>query len=384
MPALHADMRKSSKGKAMKVPLLDLKRQYVNIENDIRKAVDEVLASQYFILGPNVKLLEEKIAAVCGTKYAVSCASGTDALLLSLMALGVGPGDEVITSPFTFFATGGSISRLGAVPVFVDIDPDTYNINPDLIEGCITERTKAIIPVHLFGQCADMDRINAIAKRHNLSVIEDAAQAIGATYKGRPAGSLGTLGAFSFFPTKNLGAYGDGGIITTDDEKLYDLLSILRVHGSKPKYFHKYIGINSRLDALQAAVLLVKLPHLAEYNDARRLNAQRYNKLLEGLPVSCPVETPDCRHIYNQYTLRVANRDDLIACLRENGVGTEIYYPVPLHAQECYADLEYQAGDLPVAEESAKEVLSLPIFGELTAQEQEYVAKCIADFVLKR
>jgi len=368
----------------MNVPLLDLTRQYAKIETQIIEAMGEVLETQHFILGPKVKQLEEKIAAYCGTKYAVACASGTDALLLSLMALGVAPGDEVITTPFTFFATAGSISRLGAAPVFVDINPDTYNIDPDLIEGSITERTKAIMPVHLFGQCADMDWINEIAGRHDIPVIEDAAQAIGALYKGRPAGSLGTLGAFSFFPTKNLGAYGDGGIITTNDGELYDLLSILRVHGSRPKYYHKHVGINSRLDALQAAVLLVKLPFLEEWNEARRGNAAHYNELLDGLPVGLPAEDEDCRHIYNQYTIRAANRDALAAHLKDKSVGTEIYYPVPLHLQECYADLGYEEGDLPVAEQAAHEVASLPIYPELTADEREYVTNSIADFVLKR
>jgi len=368
----------------MKVPLIDLTRQYATIETQVKDAIDEVLSTQQFILGPKVKELEERIAAFCGTKYAVACASGTDALLLSLMALGVGYGDEVITTPFTFFATGGSISRLGATPVFVDIDPATYNIDPDLIEGSITARTKAIMPVHLFGQCADMDWINEIARRRNLPVVEDAAQAIGALYGGRPAGSLGTLGAFSFFPTKNLGAYGDGGVITTNDRDLFEKLSILRVHGSQPKYYHKVIGINSRLDAIQAAILLVKMPFIQEWNEARRANAAAYDKLLEGLPVGVPAEAENCRHIYNQYTVRVAERDQLIEFLKSKGVGTEIYYPVGLHLQECYADLGYQEGLLPESEKAAREVVSLPIFPELTPEERKYVADCIAEFVRKR
>jgi len=367
----------------MKVPLIDLTRQYRAIEAEVKAAVEEVFASQHFILGPKVRELEEKIAAYCGTRYAVSCASGTDALLLSLMALGIRPGDEVITTPFTFFATAGSISRLGAVPVFVDTDADTYNIDPDLIESEITDRTKAIIPVHLYGQCADMDWINDIAARRKLAVIEDAAQAIGALYNGRKAGSLGTLGAFSFFPTKNLGGCGDGGVITTNDKALYELISVLRVHGSEPKYYHKYIGINSRLDALQAAVLLVKLPYLDKWNDARRANAAHYDQLLGGLPVGAPVEAANCRHIYNQYTVRVADRDKLVASLKERGVATEIYYPVPLHRQECYRDLGYEEGSLPVAEEAAREVVSLPIFPELSADEREYVARSISDFVTR-
>jgi len=365
----------------MKVPLLDLTRQYAAIEPQVKDAIDDVLSTQHFILGPKVKQLEDKIAAFCGAKYAVACASGSDALLLSLMALGVGYGDEVITTPFTFFATAGSVSRLGATPVFVDIDEETYNIDGDLIEAAVTDRTKAIIPVHLFGQCADMDWINSIAARHNLPVIEDAAQAIGALYNGRPAGSLATLGAFSFFPTKNLGAYGDGGIITTSDQDLYEKLSILRVHGSKPKYYHKVIGVNSRLDALQAAILLAKLPFLQEWNEARRSNASHYSGLLEGLPVITPTEDPDCRHIYNQYTIRLEHRDKLIEFLKEKGVGTEIYYPVPLHLQECYAGLGYAEGSLPVSEKAAREVVSLPIFPELTAEEREYVVKCITEFI---
>lgn len=366
----------------MQVPLLDLTRQYASIEPDIKEAIDEVLISQHFIMGPKVKELEERIADYCGVKHAVACASGSDALLLALWALGVGPGDEVITSPFTFFATAGSISRLGATPVFVDILADTYNIDPDLIEPAITENTKAILPVHLFGQCAQMDRINEVAQRHGLPVIEDAAQAVGAGYNGRRAGALGTMGAFSFFPTKNLGACGDGGIVTTDDDDLHDMLSILRLHGARPKYYHKYIGMNSRLDALQAAILLVKLPHLDRWNEARRANAARYNELLAGVSaVDTPVEKEGRRHIYNQYTLRVEKRDALRDFLKDRGVGTEIYYPVPLHRQECYAALGYEEGSLPVAEKAAAEVLSLPVFGELTADETAYVAETIEQFI---
>lgn len=366
----------------MQVPLLDLTRQYASIEPDVKEAIDEVLASQRFIMGPKVKELEERIADYCGVKHAVGCASGSDALLLALWALGVGPGDEVITSPFTFFATAGSISRLGATPVFIDILGDTYNINPDLIESCITENTKAILPVHLFGQCAEMDWINEIAGRHGLPVIEDAAQAVGAEYNGRRAGALGRVGALSFFPTKNLGACGDAGMVTTDDDDLYDMLSILRLHGARPKYYHKHIGMNSRLDALQAAILLVKLPHLDRWNQARRANAARYDELLAGANgVVTPVEKEGRRHIYNQYTIRVEKRDELRDFLKEKGVGTEIYYPVPLHRQECYADLGYEEGSLPVAEKAAGEVLSLPVFGELTAHETAYVARAIEEFV---
>lgn len=364
----------------MNVPLLDLVRQYKSIEPQVNSAIAEVLSTQHFILGPKVTDLEKKIAEYCGAKYASACASGTDAILLALMALGVGPGDEVITTPFTFFATAGCISRLCAKPVFVDIEPDTYNMDPDLLERAITKRTKAIIPVHLFGQCADMDRINAVAGKHGVPVVEDAAQAIGSQYKGRRAGTLGAVAAFSFFPSKNLGAYGDGGIITTNDQKLYDLISILRVHGSKPKYFHKYIGINSRLDALQAAILLVKLPFLDKWNDARRANAVAYDKSLAKLPVGRPAASHDSFHIYNQYTLRVEKRDEMRAFLQSKGVGTEIYYPVPLHLQECYAPLGYKEGSMPVSEKAAKEVLSLPIFPELTSEEHSYVAASIAEF----
>lgn len=364
----------------MNVPLLDLKRQYATLEKDIKAAVDEVLASQYFIMGPKVKELEERIAEYCGTKYAVGCASGSDAILLSLMSIGIGPGDEVITTPFTFFATAGYISRLGAKPVFVDVETDTFNIDPELIEPAITENTRAIMPVHLFGQCADMDPINDIAARHGLKVVEDAAQAIGSAYKGRRAGGLGDVAAFSFFPTKNLGACGDGGVVTTDDDSLYEMASILRLHGSRPKYYHKYIGVNSRLDALQAAILLVKLPHLDDWNEGRRTNAAHYNSLLGGAGVTTPAERSDCRHIYNQYTLRAARRDELRAFLKENGVNTEIYYPVPLHLQECYRDLGYEEGSLPVAETAAGEVLSLPIFPELTAEERIYVSEKLAEF----
>ncbi|MHC4711883.1 MAG: DegT/DnrJ/EryC1/StrS family aminotransferase [Planctomycetota bacterium] len=364
----------------MQVPLLDLKRQYAEIEPHVKEAIEGVLSTQRFIMGPKVAELEERIAAYCGTAHAVACASGSDALLLALWALGVGPGDEVITTPFTFFATGGSISRLGAAPVFVDIEPDTFNMNPDLIEPRITENSKAIMPVHLFGQCADMDRVNEVAARHDLPVIEDAAQAIGAGYRNRWAGSLGAMGAFSFFPTKNLGGYGDGGIVTTDDEALYDMLSILRLHGSRPKYYHKYIGMNSRLDALQAAVLLVKLQHLDRWNESRRTNAALYNGLFEDADVVTPTERPEFYHIYNQYTIRVKRRDELREFLKTKGIGAEIYYPVPLHRQECYAHLGYEEGSLPVSEQAASEVISLPVFPELSREEMEYVAASVREF----
>ena len=358
----------------MAIPLVDLKAQYKSIKDEVNAAIQEVLESQYFILGPKVVELEEKIAAYCNVKYGIGVASGTDALLLSLMAIGVGRGDEVITTPFTFFATAGSISRLGAKPVFVDIDPRTYNINPQFIEEKITDKTRAIIPVHLYGQCADMDPILAIVKRHNLYVIEDAAQAIGAKYKGRKAASMGHLGCLSFFPTKNLGGYGDGGMVLTNDEGLAEKVSVLRVHGSKPKYYHSVIGCNSRLDALQAAVLLAKFSHIDQWNEARRQNAQVYNSLFADTNVVTPYAESFNYHVHNQYVIRVKQRDRLKEALKEAGIATEIYYPVPLHLQECYSDLGYQTGDLPVSEEAAEQVLALPVYPELTREQQEEIA----------
>ena len=361
----------------MAIPLVDLKAQYKTIKDEVNAAIQDVLESQYFILGPKVQELEEKIAAYCDVKYGIGVASGTDALLLSLMAIGAGYGDEVITTPFTFFATAGSISRLGAKPVFVDIDPKTYNINPELIEERITDKTRAIIPVHLYGQCADMNPILDIAKRHNLYVIEDAAQAIGAEYKGRKAASMGHLGCLSFFPTKNLGGYGDGGMVLTNDEGLAEKVSVLRVHGSKPKYYHSIVGCNSRLDALQAAVLLAKFNHLDEWSEARRQNAQVYNSLFTDTNVVAPYAESFNYHVYNQYVIRAKQRDRLKEVSKEAGVGTEIYYPVPLHLQECYSDLGYQPGDLPVSEKASKQVLALPIYPGLTQGQQEQIAKII-------
>ena len=361
----------------MAIPLVDLKAQYKTIKDEVNAAIQDVLESQYFILGPKVQELEEKIAAYCDVKYGIGVASGTDALLLSLMAIGAGYGDEVITTPFTFFATAGSISRLGAKPVFVDIDPKTYNINPELIEERITDKTRAIIPVHLYGQCADMNPILDIAKRHNLYVIEDAAQAIGAEYKGRKAASMGHLGCLSFFPTKNLGGYGDGGMVLTNDEGLAEKVSVLRVHGSRPKYYHSIVGCNSRLDALQAAVLLAKFNHLDEWSEARRQNAQVYNSLFTDTNVVAPYAESFNYHVYNQYVIRVKQRDRLKEVSKEAGVGTGIYYPVPLHLQECYSDLGYQPGDLPVSEKASKQVLALPIYPGLTQGQQEQIAKII-------
>lgn len=358
----------------MQIPLLDLKAQYASLRTEILSAVSEVLESQVCILGPKVLELEEKVAALSKCRFGIGVSSGTDALLAALMGLDIGAGDEVITTPFTFFATAGCISRLGARPVFVDIDPCTYNIDPNRIEAAITPRTKAIMPVHLYGQMCDMDPILAIAAKHDLPVIEDAAQAITATYKGRPAGSLGTAGCFSFFPSKNLGAAGDGGMIVTNDEKLYRRLSMLRGHGAKPKYYHKYVGGNFRLDPLQAAILLVKLPHLNGWTAARQRNAAYYNARFQGTPITAPFLHPDCGSIYNQYVIRVPERDQVAAHLKEIGIATEIYYPLPMHLQECFANLGYRAGEFPEAERAARDVLALPCYPELTAKMLSYVA----------
>jgi dTDP-4-amino-4,6-dideoxygalactose transaminase len=367
----------------MKVPLLDLKAQHQTISEEIMAAVSSVFESQQFILGNEVEAFEREAAAYCESEFAVACASGSDALLLALMARGIGPGDEVITSPFTFFATGSAVTRLGAIPVFVDIHAPDFNLDPELIERAITPRTRAIIPVHLFGQCADMDSILEIASRHGLAVIEDAAQAIGAEYHGRRAGTMGIIGCFSFFPSKNLGGAGDGGLLTTDNPEIAAKFRMLRVHGMEPKYYHHVIGINSRLDALQAAVLRVKLKYLEGWTEKRRANAARYETLFEERGVTSvvrPPVKPGLRHIYHQYTIRVPKREDLMKHLRDAGIGSEIYYPVPLHLQECFAYLGYRSGELPVAERAAAEVLSLPIYPELTIEMQDYVVTQIASF----
>ncbi|MBX3277571.1 MAG: DegT/DnrJ/EryC1/StrS family aminotransferase [Acidobacteria bacterium] len=367
----------------MKVPLLDLQAQHRTIRDEMMAAVERVFDSQQFILGSEVTEFEREMAAYCGSRHAVGCASGSDALLLALMALGVGPGDEVITVAYTFFATGGSIARLGARPVFIDIRPDDFNIDTDLIERAITPRTKAIMPVHLFGQCAMMDAITGISRKHNLPVIEDAAQAIGADYGARRAGAMSAIGCFSFFPSKNLGGAGDAGMLTTDDDEIAAKLRILRVHGMEPKYYHQFVGVNSRLDALQAAVLRVKLKYLDAWSDARAQNAHRYDALFAeaGLEeVVTPIAHEGMRHIYNQYTIRAPRRDELLAHLRASDVGSEIYYPVPLHMQECFAYLGYGAGDLPESERAAREALSLPIYPELTPAMLEYVVERIGDF----
>lgn len=368
----------------MNVPLLDLKAQYCVIKTEVLSAIEAVCDEQGFVLGPRVVAFEEATAQYIGSRYAIGCASGSDALLLSLMAMGVKAGDEVITIPFTFFATAGAISRLGAKPVFVDIQPDTFNIDPALIEQAVTPRTKAIIPVHLFGQCADMAAINEIAKRKKIYVIEDACQAIGAAQQGKRAGIFGDTGCFSFFPSKNLGGFGDGGLITTNDKALADSMAMLRVHGSQVRYLHEAIGINSRLDALQAAVLQIKLKYLDQWNEGRRRNAERYQQLFAKTKhadcVVLPPTVPGNFHVYNQFTVRVPKRDELRAFLKEKGVGTEVYYPLPMHLQNCYRELGHQKGSFPLSEQAAEEVMSIPIYPELTEAQQGYVVDTIAEF----
>ena len=360
------------------IPILDLKQQYAALQDEIHAAIQRVLDSTQFVLGPAVKELEERVAAYCECRYGVGVASGTDALRLSLAALEVGPGDEVITTPFTFIATGNTVSHCGAKPVFVDIDPGTYNLDPAAIESAITPRTKAIVPVHLYGQPAEMDAVMSVAERHGLLVIEDCAQAIGARYKGKRLGSIGQVGCLSFFPSKNLGAYGDAGMVVTNDGALAEKIDVLRRQGGQQKYYHEVLGFNSRLDTLQAAVLNVKLNYLDQWNEGRRTVAHRYNELLSGLPVVTPYESPDGYHVYHQYTIRSPQRDDLSAHLKEHGVTTMIYYPVPLHRQPLYAEMA--ASHLPNAELAAREVLSLPIFPELTARDQEYIVDHIRGF----
>jgi dTDP-4-amino-4,6-dideoxygalactose transaminase len=387
-----------------KVPLLDLKRQYRRIRGEVQREVRRVLESQELILGPEVKRFEEETAAFCGVSHAVGVASGTDALLISLMALDVGMGDRVVTSPYTFFATGGCISRLGAVPVFVDIEPRTCNLDPNRLEDTLKKlsgknnRPKVLMPVHLYGQMADMSALMPIAGRHGMRVVEDAAQAIGAReISSRPrktgkewiAGAVGDLGCFSFYPTKNLGGVGEGGMVITGDPDLAEKIRILRNHGMNPRYYHRVIGINSRLDALQAAVLRIKLRHLNRWTERRRENAARYRTLFArtGLRpplVTLPGERKGAYHIYNQFVVRAENRDALRDHLARRGVGTEIYYPVPLHLQECYRDLGYREGDFPESEKAARETLALPIFPELTAGEQRYVVQAIEEFFSPR
>jgi dTDP-4-amino-4,6-dideoxygalactose transaminase len=369
----------------MKVPLLDLQAQYVPLRAELLSALERTMDAQRFILGAEVEALEKEIAEYSQTRYAIGCASGSDALLLSLQAAGVGPDDEVITTPHSFFATASAITRLGARPVFVDVDPATYNLKESLVAEAITERTRCILPVHLFGQCADMSILAELGRQHAIPIIEDAAQAIGAEDNGRRAGSMGTIGCFSFYPSKNLGGAGDGGMVVTDDPEHAARLRMLRVHGEERKYHHRVIGMNSRLDAIQAAVLRVKLPHLDRWSEARQKNAARYDQLFldAGLTeqVGLPFVRPGGRHIFNQYVIRVGrHRDALRSHLTDNEVGTEIYYPVPLHLQECFAFLEYGEGDFPEAERAARETLALPIYPELSYEQQDYVVGVIRRF----
>ena len=364
----------------MKVPLLDLKAQFVTIEQEIRSAIDGVFETQRYIMGPEVTGLEEEVAAHSDCKFGIGVSSGTDALLCALMAAGIGPGDEVIVPTFTFFSTAGSVSRLGAKPVFADIEPDTYNLDVSKLPGLMTEKTRAIIPVHLFGQCAEMDPIMELVAGKDIAVIEDAAQSIGAKYKDRPAGSIGHYGCFSFFPSKNLGGLGDGGMVVTNDEERAERCRLLRQHGSKPKYYHKIVGANFRLDALQAAVLRVKLRHLPGWSEGRRKNAARYNVLLAGSNVTRPTIRDYNESIFNQYCIRHPDRDGLQAHLTEQGIGTEIYYPLPLHMQECFADVACKEGTLPVAEEAAKQIVALPIYAELTDEMLQHVAGAVKSF----
>lgn len=389
----------------MNVPLLDLQAQYATIKDRVKAAVDEVFESQRFVLGTHVSALESEIAELCGVPYAIGVASGTDALLLSLKALGVGPGDSVVTVPFTFFATAGTVVNLGARPIFVDIEPAGFEMDPDklasfLSRDCVhspgerkivhkasNTTVKAIVPVHLYGQCADMDEILAIARRYDLPVVEDACQAIGATYKGKKAGAMGDLGCFSFFPSKNLGGAGDGGMVATSNPELADRVRLLRTHGAHPKYFHSIVGFNSRLDELQAAILRVKLSYLQQWSEARGRNAREYVRDIASLDLaSCvtpPPELPDRSHIYHQFVIRCRKRDALQQFLKSAGIGTEIYYPVSLHEQECFRYLGYAAADLPESHTASEETLALPIYPELSDEQRRYVVQSIAAFYAK-
>ena len=367
----------------MTVPLLDLHLQYASIRDEVATAIDRVCASQHFILGSEVSNLETELAAAIGVPHAIAVSSGTDALLVALMAVGVGPGDEVITPTFSFFATAGCVSRLGARPVFVDVDPKTFLLRLDDVVRAMTPRTKAVIPVHLFGLCADVEALAARLPA-GVAIIEDAAQAIGATIRGRQAGSMGALGCFSFFPSKNLGAFGDAGLVTTNDDALAARVRLLRTHGEETKYHHTVIGGNFRMDALQAAILRVKLPHLSGWTARRRENAATYASLFRaaGLDstLTLPYESPDTRHIYHQYVVRAPRRDELMAHLAARNVGAAIYYPVPFHRQVCFADLPCATNVFPVADAACADVLALPIFPELTRDQQEYVVRSIAEF----
>ena len=364
----------------MPIPLVDLKAQYKTIKKEINKAIEKVLENCHFILGENVGKLEEEISNYCGTRYGIGVASGTDALLLSLLALGVGEGDEVITTPFTFIATTEAISKVRAKPVFVDINSKTYNLNIEQIEEKISPRTKAILPVHLYGQTCDMDPIMDLAKKYNLTVIEDAAQAIGAEYKRRKVGSIGDTGCFSFFPSKNLGAYGDGGMVVTDREEIAEKIRMLRVHGCKKKYYHQIDGYNSRLDELYAAILRIKLPHLDEWIKKRRQNAYYYNELFNSfnpVTVITPFEPDYSKHVHYLYTIRTQHRDVVQDALKSRGISTAVYYPVPLHLQNVYKGLGHKEGDFPISEQCSKEILSLPMYPELTKAQIEEIVKVI-------
>jgi dTDP-4-amino-4,6-dideoxygalactose transaminase len=371
---------------SMTVPLLDLRAQYEPLRDEILAAVTRVCDSQRYIMGPEITAFEEEIASIIGVKHAVAVSSGTDAVLLALMVLGIGAGDDVVTSTYSFFATAGAIVRVGARPVLVDIDPVTFNLSPEQLINAITPRTKAVIPVHLFGLSADLDPMLATAAaRLPVPIIEDAAQAIGAGYHGRPAGGIGAIGCFSFFPSKNLGAFGDAGLLTTNDAHYAARARLLRTHGMEPKYYHHVVGANFRMDALQAAILRVKAPHLAAWTEARRVNASRYARLFRdaGLAerVVLPVEPTGYRHIFNQFVIRTADRDGLKAHLDARDIGSEIYYPVPFHLQPCFAHLGYRRGDFPVAERAAHESLAIPVYSELTVQQQQTVVDAIAEFL---
>ncbi|HJV16328.1 MAG TPA: DegT/DnrJ/EryC1/StrS family aminotransferase [Bacillales bacterium] len=370
----------------MKVPMLDLTEQYQNLKAEILPALDEVMSNAHFILGDQVKKLEKDVAEYSNAKYGIGVANGSDALNIAFLGCDLKPGDEVIVPAFTFFATAGAVARSGGVPVFVDIDPKTFNIDPASIEKAITPKTKAIIPVHLYGQMADMDAIKEIADKHNLFIIEDAAQSIGSMYKGKKVGELGTVATYSFFPTKNLGAYGDAGMIITNNDEIGEKMKVLRVHGSKPKYYHNILGYNSRLDEMQAAILNVKFPHLNEWSEMRRERAYAYNQLIKemvGEHVVIPFEEEFNYHVYHQYTIRVQKRDELEAYLKEQGVSTMVYYPKPLHLQGVFAELGYKDGDLPETEKAAAEALSLPMFPELKIEQQQYVVEKIREFYQK-
>ncbi|HEU4507912.1 MAG TPA: DegT/DnrJ/EryC1/StrS family aminotransferase [Pyrinomonadaceae bacterium] len=369
----------------MNVPLLDLKAQYAALRDSLHQAVERVMDSQRFVLADEVRALETSIADYCNSKHAIACASGSDALLLALMALDIKAGDEVITTPFSFFATAAAVTRLGARPVLVDIDPRTYNIDASRVADAVTSRTKAIMPVHLYGQCAEMDPLLALSERHGIPIVEDAAQAIGATDRDRRAGSMGLIGCFSFYPTKNLGGAGDGGILTTNDDQMRDRLRRLRTHGGANEYEHTEVGINSRLDELQAAVLNVKFPSLDQWSEERARKAAAYSQMLHDAQLSFKLITPhvrtDARHIFHQYVIRVpGNRDALAEHLKQHGVGTKVYYPIPLHRQQCFYYLGYNDGDFPEAESAARETLALPVYPELTEAQQSYVVDAIKSF----